>query len=757
MNTTIKQITPSFLILLISLNLSAQNSSVEKFRNVDLPVEERVKDLVSRMTLEEKIKQLSHLAPGIDRLDVDEYGPVFDNPLKFNGHRFIKDVEVYRENRPWENLENWKEGDCFDGGYWNEGLHGVARSGLASVFPQSIGLGSTWNPELIHEVATAISDEARIHHNIYGKKLTYWSPTINMLRDPRWGRTEEGYSEDPYLQGRMAVSYVQGMQGDNPNYLKTVATVKHFVANNSEVNRHDGSSEILERQLHEYYFPAFKAAITEGNVESVMGAYNALNGTPACANPWLLTDVLRNDWGFEGFVVSDCGAISDLVHTHHFEIDPEKAVALAVSAGCDMECETCETEQLLYDKYLPGAVAKGYISEKEIDLAVQRVFRIRFLLGEFDPAELNPYNEIPESKLDSEEHRELALKAAQESIILLKNEKQLLPLNSTDVKSIALIGPYANQVEFGGYSGTPSYKLTPFDGIREKVGSSKIIYAEGCHPIEEFQGSIQKAVDAAAKAEVAIVVLGTSLHLANEGHDRTNLNLPEAQIKLLKAVQAANANTVLVLMNGMPLSLNWANKNIPAIVEAWYPGQAGGLAIADVLFGDYNPAGRLPVTFYNGVDKLPPITDYDITKGRTYWYPNGDIAYPFGYGLSYTTFNYDNLLVVKQVDFEKDKELKISLSVSNTGAYSGDEVVQLYLKDIESKYPQAALKLRKFKRVFIPKGENKTVDFILNEKDFAFWNPDSKKWEIEEGDFDILIGRSSESFEIIQKIQVKSN
>ena len=317
-----------------------------------------------------------------------------------------------------------------------------------------------------------------------GLHLNYWSPTINMLRDPRWGRTEEGYSEDPYLQGSMAVAYVKGMQGDDPNYLKTVATVKHFVANNSEVNRHDGSSEIPERQLREYYFPAFKAAITEGNVESVMGAYNALNGTPACANPWLLTDVLRNDWGFEGFVVSDCGAISDLVHTHHFETDPEKAVALAVKAGCDMECETCETEQLLYDKYLPGAVAKGYISEEEIDLAVQRIFRIRFLLGEFDPAELNPYNKIPESKLDSEEHRELALKAAQESIILLKNEKQLLPLSSSEIKNIALIGQYADKVEFGGYSGTPSYKITPFDGIREKIGSSKVIFAEGCHPLE---------------------------------------------------------------------------------------------------------------------------------------------------------------------------------------------------------------------------------------------------------------------------------
>jgi len=743
------------IVFLFSLNLFGQQIVVDKFKDMNLSVDERVNDLVSKMTLSEKISQLSHLAPGIERLGVVEYGPVLDNPLKFDGHKFIEDVDEYREKRPWENIEHWKEGDCFDGGFWNESLHGIARSGLATVFPQSIGLGSTWNPDLVHRIATAISDEARVHHNIYGKKLTYWSPTINMLRDPRWGRTEEGYSEDPLLQSQIGVAYVQGMQGNDPNYLKTVATVKHFIANNSEVNRHDGSSEISERQLHEYYFPAFKAAVTEGNVQSVMGAYNKLNGVPACANRWLLTDVLRNDWGFKGFVVSDCGAISDLIHTHKYETDPEKAVAMAVKAGCDMECETCETEQLLYDKYLPGAAEKGYISEAEIDIAVKRIFRIRFLFGEFDDKKLNPYNNIPESKLDSREHQELALNAARESIVLLKNENNLLPLDASKTGSIALIGPYADRIEFGGYSGTPSYKITPLNGISEKIGYSKVLFAEGCHPTSAYQGSMERAIEAAKNAEIAIVVLGTSLELADEGNDRTTLGLPIAQQELLKVVKKANPNTVLVLMNGMPLSLNWAKENISTIVEAWYPGQSGGLAIADVIFGDYNPGGRLPVTFYSNVNQIPDITDYDITKGRTYWYFKGDVSFPFGHGLSFTTFDYKGITAKSKLNLRKEAAFNVKLNIANVGDFSGDEVVQLYIKDVKSKFKQPNLKLRKFKRINIAKGETKTIEFVLDKSDFSFWNPKLKKWTVEKGDFEILVGSSSEDVRIVHLVNVR--
>ncbi|MHC4457167.1 MAG: glycoside hydrolase family 3 protein [Planctomycetota bacterium] len=382
------------------------------------------------------------------------------------------------EKRPWENYEHW-EGGCQDGGWWNEALHGVARAGLATAFPQCIGLGSTWNPDLIQKMTDVASTEARIHNQVYGKKLTYWSPTINILRDPRWGRTEESYSEDPYLLSRMAVAFVKGFQGDHPKYLKAVATLKHFVANNSEYNRHNGSSDVSDLY-------AFQAGITEGGAYSVMSAYNAINGVPASANKWLLDDVLRGEWGFKGYVVSDCGAVSDIVHGHQYETDPEKAVALAAKAGTDLECETCETEQFLYDKYLLNAVKKGYISEKDIDKNVFRLFRARFLLGEFDPPQNVPYNSIPKSKLDCKEHRELALQIAKESIVLLKNDGRTLPLDRNKIENIAVIGPNADRTVLGGYSGSPSVSITSLQGLKDKLrGKVKVHYSEGCKVMDK--------------------------------------------------------------------------------------------------------------------------------------------------------------------------------------------------------------------------------------------------------------------------------
>jgi len=372
--------TTTWMGLAMALLVSCQSSNTPSdYQNPDLPVDIRVEDLVSGMTLEEKISQMSHLAPGIERLGVQAYDPNFINPLWVDEHPDYGDLDEMEEemkNRPWENLEYW-EGGCLDGGWWNEALHGVARAGLATAFPQSIGLGSTWNPDLMERAMEVSSTEARVHHNVYNKKLTYWSPTINILRDPRWGRNEESYSEDPYLLSRMAVAFVKGFQGYDEKYLKAIATVKHFVANNSEYNRHTGSSDVDERWLREYYLPAFKAAITEAGAYSVMSAYNAVNGVPVSANPWLLTDILRGEWGFKGYVVSDCGAVSDVVHGHHFETDPEKAVALTAKSGTDLECETCETEQFLYDKYLPGAFEKGYITEADLDVNVKRLFRAR--------------------------------------------------------------------------------------------------------------------------------------------------------------------------------------------------------------------------------------------------------------------------------------------------------------------------------------------------------------------------------------------
>ena len=736
-----------------SISVFAQEAPIYKDSNA--PLEKRVEDLVSQMTLEEKIAQMSHLAPAIERLGVKEYGPDIDNPLNPEGSDFIPDPEKYRKERPWENTELWKTGGCLDGGYWNEALHGVARSGLSTVFPQVIGLGSTWNPELVKKITTAISDEARIHHQLYGKKLTYWSPTINMLRDPRWGRTEEAYSEDPYLQSRMAVAFVKGLQGEDKKYLKTVATVKHFVANNSEVNRHDGSSDIPERQLREYYFPAFKAAIQEGGAYSVMGAYNALNGVPACANDWLMSKILRDEWGFKGYVVSDCGAISDIVHKHKYKTDPEEAVAAAAKAGCDLECETCETEQFLYDKYLPGAVKKGLISEAQIDENVKRIFRARFRLGEFDSEDEVPFSNVPVERLDSDEHRQLALQAARESIILLKNRNGILPLNKNEIKSVAVIGPNADLAELGGYTGTPSTKVTPLSGIREKVGAAKVHFAPGSLPTETIPTYKENALRAAKKSDAVILVLGTSLEMANEGKDRSELGLPKVQEELMKEVLAVNPNTVLVLMNGTPLSLPWAQENVPAILESWYPGQSGGTAIADVLFGDYNPGGKTPLTFYATAAQLPEITDYDITKGRTYWYQKGEPLYPFGFGLSYSTFEVKTDALAKNRYKLKNKaKISFNVQIENTSNIPGSEVIQVYVKDETSKYKQPLKKLRAFRRVFLQPKESKTIAFELSAEDFQFWNPDQKKWQIEKGYFELQIATSSSDKDIIRKHRI---
>ena len=413
-----------------------------------LSVDQRVDDLVSRMTLEEKISQLSHFAPGIPHLGVVSYNPIFQNPLGPTsiGEEIIPTSQKdYEENEYWKHIGPLGEAHYMDGGYWNEALHGVARAGRATSFPQCIGMGATWNPELIEQMAQVIGIEARIHHNEYGKKLTYWSPNINILRDPRWGRNEESYSEDPYLLSKMAVAYVKGLQGNDDNYLQAVATVKHFVANNSEFNRHSGSSDIDERFLREYYLPAFKAAVIEGKVQSVMSAYNAVNGVPASVNKWLLDSVLRQEWGFAGYVVSDCGAISDIPNVHKYEKNKPKAVAMAVIAGTDLECETCETEEFMYDSYLRKGFDEGYIQESHIDKAIKRLLKVRIKLGEFDQPGSVPFDTISLDVLESPAHQELALEVARQSMVLLKNENSILPM-STSINRLAVIGPNADVV-----------------------------------------------------------------------------------------------------------------------------------------------------------------------------------------------------------------------------------------------------------------------------------------------------------------------
>ncbi len=710
------------IIGIVHLSAYAQNENPHAYLDPCLSFEERALDLVSRMTLEEKVAQMNSFAPAIARLGVPEFH------------------------------------------YHNEALHGISEApggvlARATSFPQSIALGSTWNPSLVREVFTAVSDEIRAYNNLGEIDPSMWSPNINMLRDPRWGRNDEAYSEDPYLMSRIAVAFVKGIQGDHPTYLKTIASPKHFVANNSEFNRHDGNSEVDERWLREYYFPAYKACFQEGGAFSSMCAYNRVNGVPACANDWLLTTVLRDEWGFEGYVVSDCGAIVDMVENHKYVKTGEEAAALAVKAGCELNCGP------VYLDALVNACKQGLISEEDISMAVERLFLGRFKLGLFaEPGEV-PYSSIGEEVIESEEHRELALKAAREAIILLKNDENTLPLSSDGMKSIAVIGPNANKCRLGSYSGIPSRKISVLEGIKEKVGDRvQVFHEKGCNitfkekinfspeewidPEEGEDEVSQEQIYATAVEEIEFKML----------YDDYLDNTKESdEVLMARAVELAKQvdQVVLVTLKGFQIKLNWEEENLPAILEAWYTGQEQGHAIADVLFGDYNPGGKLPVTYYRTEDDLPHIGDYDITKGRTYWFFDKEVLYPFGYGLSYTTFKYSNLTVnAKEFSNAKDMEILVSLDVSNTGQVGGDEVVQLYVKDIESSVIQPEKELREFKRINIAAGETKTVQLQLSYDDFTFWNENTGDFDIEEGKFEIQVGGSSQDIRLSERIEI---
>jgi len=837
------------------LRITADDSELSASDDVTITVlesgnfAERAAALVSLMTLGEKISQLGSSSPAIARLGISAYG------------------------------------------WWSEALHGVMSSGC-TVFPQAIALASTWDPNLIHQVTTAISDEARVKSNTTGKGLTYWSPTINIARDPRWGRNEESYGEDPYLASRIGVAFVTGMQGDDPVYLKTVSTPKHFIANNTEYNRHSSSSNVGDRDLREYYMPGFKACVMEGKAQSVMGAYNALNGVPCCGNYMLLTEVLRDEWDFDGYVVSDCGAISDIYVNHHYVTTAEQAAALGVLSGCDLNCGD------VYQDHLAQAVQQGLLSEADIDVAVTRLFTARFRLGEFDPPELVPYTSIPSSQLDCQEHRDLALTTALKSMVLLKNNG-ILPLDINDVNSIAVIGPNADRCVFGGYSGTPNIQVNPLEGIQNKVAGRGITvsYAQGCeiqgelsvvaipseylipegspgenglkgeyynnkdlsgsHALvridsqvdfnwgegspdpainaDEFSvlwrgklvppetrtyelavttddgvrlylgdevlihqwhdhatstysvfrelqfgqeydiimdfyentlhaearlqwdylsGGIDDAVNIASNADIAIVVVGTDLTVASEGRDRSDIDLPGLQEDLIQAVYNVNPNTIVVLVNGSPVAVNWTEAHVPAILEAWYPGQAGGTAIADVLFGDYNPGGKLPMTSYVTVEQLPGFDDYNvIDANRCYMYFEGGPLYPFGHGLSYTEFSYSNLQIEPNL-ITTEGTANISVDVQNVGGREGDEVVQLYVHDVAATVKRPIKELKKFERINLQAGQTKTVMFTLLAEELAFYDAATASFFVEPGIFEIMVGSSSEDIRLIDEIVV---
>jgi len=695
------------LSVIFSLSLAAQtNQPLPKYKNPRLPVDERVSDLISRMTLEEKVSQMIDRAPAIQRLDIPAY--------------------------------NW----------WNESLHGVARAGLATVFPQAIGLAATWDTDLMLRVADVISTEARAKHHEaarsgdYGryKGLTMWSPNINIFRDPRWGRGQETYGEDPYLTARMGVQFVKGLQGNDPKYYKVISTPKHYAVHSGpEPERHRFDAVTDQRDLYDTYLPAFEACVKEAGADSVMCAYNRYMGEACCASDTLLRRLLREDWRFNGYVVSDCGAISDIYAGHKLVKTEAEASAMAVKIGTDLSCGQ-EYKSLI------EAVKRGLISEAEIDVSLRRLLAARFKLGMFDPPEMVAFARIPISENDSPAHRQLALEAARRSIVLLKNDGGMLPLKR-DLKKIAVIGPTAADplVLLGNYNGTPSRAVTLLEGIKNKVApQTTVVYEQGCDLVEA--GPTNKAVALAAESDVVIFVGGITPRLEGEemnvglegfrGGDRTDIRLPKVQEELLKALAATGKPVVLVLTSGSALAINWANEHLPAIMQTWYPGEEGGTALADVLFGDTNPAGRLPVTFYKSIEQLPPFEDYRMA-GRTYRYFTGEPLYPFGYGLSYTRFAYSNLSVPKRA--RAGATVTVKVRVTNTGKVAGDEVVQLYVKDLQATVPVPLRALQGFKRIHLRPGESQVVTFTLTPRQWSLVDQQFKR-VVEPGDFEITVG-----------------
>lgn len=829
-----------------------QNGKKDIYEDPTALLDERVNDLLSQMTIEEKISLLNDNAPEIKRLGVAKYN------------------------------------------HGNEALHGIVRPGKFTVFPQAIGLAATWNPDLIRKVADVASTEARAKWNElmqgrnqkekYSDLLTFWSPTVNMARDPRWGRTPETYGEDPYLSSQIGIAFVKGLQGNNPKYLKVVSTPKHFAVNNEEHNRFSCQVHVSEQDLRNYYLPAFQALITEGKAQSIMSAYPAINGIPCSANKWLLYDILRKEWGFNGYVVSDCGAVSNLFHAHHFSSTMEDAAAAAMKAGLDLECNGFCDQCATYVDFLKIALDLGKVTEQDIENAAFRVLRARFKLGMFDDPSLVPYSSISPSVIGCKTHSDLSLETARQSIVLLKNTG-VLPLDKKKVKSIAVLGINAASCEFGDYSGIPvNDPVSPLEGIKKEVDARTQVYTlpwrgnlsgfdlipsdcffyekdgdlksglkteyfvgdtqnkfsetvikqlyfepanqapdknipippmlvrwsgvivpktsgdyvlgvskkgnariyiddvlmyennqgmlvndtvrmkfqagqsykfkmeykdEGgsfCSlrwktPITDSKDLYVEEKKLAKKCDVVILVMGINKSIEMEGRDRQTIELPEDQKSFIKEIYKVNPKTILVLVAGSQLAINWEKRNLPGIINAWYPGENGGTAIAEVLFGKYNPAGRLPLTYYDSLDKIPAFNNYDLNKGRTYMYYTHEPLFPFGYGLSYTEFAYSDISI-DQTNIKVGDSIKVKVKVRNTGMYDGEEVVQLYLRNVDSGNNRPIKQLKGFKRISLKQNEMKEVEFMIDRNAMSFWNTDNE-FVIESGTYEVLIGASS--------------
>lgn len=693
-------------------------TSLPDYRNEQLSFEERACDLVSHMTLEEKISQMQYEAPEIERLGVPSY--------------------------------NW----------WCEALHGVARAGVSTMFPQAIGMAATYDPELIEKVADVISTEGRAKyhefqrkgdHDIY-KGLTFWSPAINIDRDPRWGRGQETYGEDPYLTSRLAVAFIRGIQGKDEKYLKAAACAKHFAAHSGpEAERHHFNAVVSQKDLWETYLPAFEAAVQEAKVAGVMGAYNMLNSEPCCGSKTLLKDILRDELKFNGYVTSDCWAIKDFNEGHKVTDSIEESASLAVKNGCDLNCG-CAFASLM------KGYQKGLVQEKEIDSSVIRLMLLRMRLGMFDDPKKVSYASIPYEKNDCEEHRRIALEVAEKSLVLLRNKNGFLPLNRKELKSVAVIGPNADSRAAleGNYSGTASEYLTVLEGVREAAGQdTRIYYAEGCHLFKNSTSNLSQkydrlteAVSAAERADVTILCLGLDAGLEGEdgdtgnefaSGDKPNLALPGTQQELLEAVIETGKPVVLILFAGSALAVNWAGELSQAIVQAWYPGGQGGRAVASLLFGDYSPSGRLPITFYRSEQDLPDFHDYSM-ENRTYRFLKAEPLYPFGYGLSYARFQYERPALSKS-EIIAGCDIEVQSQVKNTGKCESDEIVQLYLQDLEASVRVPKWQLAGIKRVSLKPGETSDLHFTVTARQMALID-EAGNCILEPGKFRVYIGGS---------------
>lgn len=686
---------------------------------------ERATELVAQMSLEEKVFQLRHPAPAIPRLGIKAYN------------------------------------------YWNEALHGVARAGVATVFPQAIGMAAAFDEEMIGKVAETVSTEGRGKFNAQSKfgdtdiykGLTFWAPNINIFRDPRWGRGHETYGEDPYLTSRLGVAFVKGIQGDDSRYLKAAACAKHFAVHSGpESIRHSFDARVSEQDLRETYLPAFKALVQEAGVEAVMGAYNRTNGEPCCASRRLLIDILRKEWGFKGHVTSDCWAIKDINENHCVTSSPEESVALAMNNGCDLNCGN------IYE-YLIRAVDEGLTSEDAIDEALIRVLTTRMKLGLFDGPENNPYSSIDYSQVDTAEARKQNLEVAAKTIVMLKNAGSILPLDCSRIKTIGVIGPNADSRKalVGNYEGTSSEYVTVLEGIRREAESAgiRIFYSEGCHLYKDRMSGLGGANDRIAEvkavceqSDIVIACMGLDASLEGEegdtgneygSGDKPNLRFPGLQQEVLDTIAASGKQMILVVLSGSALALDKVQNEAAAILQGWYPGAQGGRAIAEILFGKRSPEGKLPLTFYSESNPMPGFTDYSM-KNRTYRYMLENPLYPFGYGLSYTDFN-EKIAQVRvngqaaegRVDFTAEDVIEVDVEVANIGKMDGGATVQAY---VEYGFDNAPVRqLKGLKKVFVKSGETVKVTIRLDVNAFGLYD-EKGEFVLNRGKYTVSVGDS---------------